>query len=159
MKSKPQQNLFTSEGMAAQLYDEETITGFHREAACLASQVYLAVFILLLLSTRSLPPSIQIIPSPTQRWTETLLWEKTSPTTEASQWLLPPTHNGAKTMWTTGSYLLQISFLFNPATPLRLPALPYDDMQLFFIGYALPWCSRHTQKHSRSQVGSVQVSF
>ena len=109
MKSKPQQNLFTSEGMAAQLYDEETITGFHREAACLASQVYLAVFILLLLSTRSLPPSIQIIPSPTQRWTETLLWEKTSPTTEASQWLLPPTHNGAKTMWTTGSYLLQIS--------------------------------------------------
>merc|ERR1712203_837777 len=55
-------------------------------------------------------------------------------------------------MGTTGSYLLQISFLFNPATPLRLPALPFDDMQLFFIGYALPWCSRHTQKHSRSQV-------
>ena len=144
--------------MAAQLYDEETITGFHREAACLASQVYLAVFILLSY-TRSLPPSIQIIPSPTQRWTETLLWEKTSPTTEASQWLLPPTHNGAKTMWTTGSYLLQISFPFKPATPLRLPALPYDDMQLFFIGYALPWCSRHTQKHSRSQVGSVRLSF
>ena len=51
MKSKPQQNLFTSEGMAAQLYDEETITGFHREAACLASQVYLAVFILFIIYT------------------------------------------------------------------------------------------------------------
>jgi len=34
----------------------------------------------------------------------------------------------------------------------RLPALPFDDMQLFFIGYALPWCARHTKKHSQSQV-------
>ena len=34
----------------------------------------------------------------------------------------------------------------------RLPALPFDDMQLFFIGYALPWCSRHTDKHTKNQV-------
>ena len=34
----------------------------------------------------------------------------------------------------------------------RLPALPFDDMQLFFIGYALPWCSVHTRKHVQSQV-------
>jgi len=34
----------------------------------------------------------------------------------------------------------------------RLPALPFDDMQLFFIGYALPWCSRHTEKHTANQV-------
>ena len=36
-KLKPQQSSF-SEGMAAQLYDEETISAFHREAACLAAQ-------------------------------------------------------------------------------------------------------------------------
>ena len=36
-KLKAQQSSF-SEGMAAQLYDEETISGFHREAACLAAQ-------------------------------------------------------------------------------------------------------------------------
>eukprot|EP00090_Calanus_glacialis_P001950 TRINITY_DN11456_c0_g1_i3.p1 TRINITY_DN11456_c0_g1~~TRINITY_DN11456_c0_g1_i3.p1 ORF type:complete len:946 (-),score=146.68 TRINITY_DN11456_c0_g1_i3:85-2922(-) len=34
----------------------------------------------------------------------------------------------------------------------RLPALPFDDMQLFFIGYALPWCSRHTDKHTKNQI-------
>jgi len=35
---------------------------------------------------------------------------------------------------------------------VRLPALPFNDMQLFFIGYALPWCSRHTDKHTKNQV-------
>ena len=40
----------------------------------------------------------------------------------------------------------------NHNTDVKLPALPFNDMQLFFIGYALPWCSRHTKKHSRSQV-------
>jgi len=34
----------------------------------------------------------------------------------------------------------------------RLPALPFNDMQLFFIGYALPWCSQHSDKHAKSQV-------
>ena len=35
---------------------------------------------------------------------------------------------------------------------VRLPALPFDDMQLFFLGYALPWCARHTDKHSAHQI-------
>ena len=51
---------------------------------------------------------------------------------------------------------------------VRLPALPFDDMQLFFLGkncwgwdwvkmrissgYALPWCARHTEKHSTHQI-------
>jgi len=39
-------------------------------------------------------------------------------------------------------------------TDVRLPALPFDDLQLFFIGYALPWCSRHTAAHTARQVRS-----
>ena len=52
---------------------------------------------------------------------------------------------------------------------VRLPAIPFDDMQLFFLGkhyfypslpvlpvswpgYALPWCARHTDKHSTHQI-------
>merc|ERR1712155_349824 len=35
---------------------------------------------------------------------------------------------------------------------VRLPALPFNDMQLFFLGYALPWCARHTDKHSAHQI-------
>lgn len=34
----------------------------------------------------------------------------------------------------------------------RLPALDFNDMQLFFLGYALPWCSTHTTKHAKNQL-------
>ena len=48
--------------------------------------------------------------------------------------------------------IVEVFCYFSFITPFRLPALPFDDMQLFFIGYALPWCARHTKKHSQSQV-------
>ena len=58
----------------------------------------------------------------------------------------------------------------------RLPALPFDDMQLFFIGkfssdsiryvynltfkgYALPWYLRHTDKHTKNQVLNDEYPF
>jgi len=107
---------YNSEGMAAQLYDEETISGFHREAACLAAQY----------SNYSIADS-------------TVDGNLTLGENLAD-------HGGLRMALAAYTQWRQ------DHVDHRLPALPFDDMQLFFIGYALPWCSRHTKKHSRSQV-------
>lgn len=107
---------YNSEGMAAQLYDEETISGFHREAACLAAQY----------SNYSIADS-------------TVDGNLTLGENLAD-------HGGLRMALAAYTQWRQ------DHVDHRLPALPFDDMQLFFIGYALPWCSRHTRKHSRSQV-------
>ena len=122
--------------MAAQLYDEETIQAFHREAACLADQY----------SNYSIADSLVD--------GNLTLGENLAD------------HGGlrmalaAYTQWRQDHVDYRWSTVYkndnNKNIPtidfVRLPALPFDDMQLFFIGYALPWCSRHTKKHSRSQV-------
>ena len=125
--------------MAAQLYDEETIQAFHREAACLADQY----------SNYSIADSLVD--------GNLTLGENLAD------------HGGlrmalaAYTQWRQDHVDYRWSKIYkqSPTIPTidlaRLPALPFDDMQLFFIGYALPWCSRHTQKHSRSQVCQISL--
>ena len=135
---------YDAEGRAAQLYDNSTILGFHREAACLRDQY----------STYQLAEA------------------KVDGNLTLGENLAD---HGGLSMALEG-----YSAWRRENTDVRLPALPFDDLQLFFIGkkiigslevavslvetlpmclrycagYALPWCSRHTAAHTARQVRS-----